>query len=187
MLSCAVPQAPSVPVRPADASRRPSRGLRAASVVAALVTLLLGGLVPAASADTVSRDPAAVSRSSIRAAVPGAAFRAAVVSKGLTLRGVPYRYGGSSPRGFDCSGFTGYVFRSLGRSLPRTAAGQRAVAQRVSRASAMPGDLVFFSSGGYVYHVGIYVGGNRILHASRPGYPVSVQPIWSSSVSFGRV
>lgn len=79
------------------------------------------------------------------------------------LRGIPYRYGGGTTAGFDCSGYTSYVFRQVGRSLPRTAAGQYSATSRVSRSQAQPGDLVFFSNGGGISHVGIYLGGGNFI------------------------
>lgn len=116
-----------------------------------------------------------------------AAARArAVYSRGLSLRGVPYRYGGSTPRGFDCSGFTSYVYRQIGVHIPRTASAQRRAARWISRSSARPGDLVFFHRGGRVYHVGLYAGNNRVLHSPHPGKRVEVVRIWTRSVSFGR-
>ena len=74
------------------------------------------------------------------------------------FRGVPYRYGQSSPRGFDCSGFTSYVYKAFGYKLHRTASGQVANGKRVDRSNLKPGDLVFFSGRGggpRVGHVGI--------------------------------
>ena len=112
---------------------------------------------------------------------------AKVMRTGNSLKGVPYRYGGSTPRGFDCSGFTSYVYRKAGVSLPRRASVQRAKAKRISRSSARAGDLVFFhDSSGRVYHVGIYAGGNRTLHSGRPGTRVSTVNIWTRNVTFGR-
>ncbi|SHH12746.1 Cell wall-associated hydrolase, NlpC family [Thermosyntropha lipolytica DSM 11003] len=83
--------------------------------------------------------------------------------------GTPYRYGGNSPGGFDCSGFVYYVFDQFGISLPRTAAGQFQNGVAVSREELMVGDLVFFScySKG-IDHVGIYVGEGRFIHSSSP-------------------
>lgn len=76
--------------------------------------------------------------------------------------GTPYQWGGTTPRGFDCSGFTQHVFRQVGVSLPRTASGQYAQSQKVS--NPRPGDLVFFSEGGgRVTHVGIYTGGGQFI------------------------
>jgi cell wall-associated NlpC family hydrolase len=101
--------------------------------------------------------------------------------------GVPYLYGGSSPRGFDCSGLTQYVYGQLGKSLPRTAQQQYNATTRISRSSARPGDLVFFFSGGGISHVGIYTGGNMMIAAPHTGDVVKKQTIYSANVAFGRV
>jgi cell wall-associated NlpC family hydrolase len=109
------------------------------------------------------------------------------MATGNSLKGVPYRRGGATPRGFDCSGFTSYVYRKAGISLPHSATAQMHRARRISRSQARPGDLVFFHGGRGAYHVGIYAGGNRTLHSPRPGGRVSTVNIWSRNVSFGRV
>ena len=83
------------------------------------------------------------------------------------LLGVPYRVGGSSPDGFDCSGLVVYVYRELGVRLPRTAAEQRATLPRVPVEALAPGDLVFFSTP--EDHVGIYLGGGEFVHAPGSG------------------
>lgn len=114
-------------------------------------------------------------------------FRARVLKEAAKLRGTPYRYGGTTPRGFDCSGYTGYVYKKAGKALPRTSRAQYSATKHLSRSAAKPGDLVFFKSGsGSVYHVGVYAGGNMLWHASKPGRPVAKAKIWSSRVAFGR-
>ena len=75
--------------------------------------------------------------------------------------GTPYLWGGTTTNGFDCSGFTSYVFAKIGISMPRTAAAQYASSTKVS--NPQPGDLVFFSSGGSITHVGIYVGNGQFI------------------------
>lgn len=83
------------------------------------------------------------------------------------LRGVPYVFGGTSPYGFDCSGFTSYVFRQAGISIPRMADGQYYASTRLSSANLRPGDLVFFTTyAAGASHVGIYVGNGQFIHAS---------------------
>lgn len=93
--------------------------------------------------------------------------RQSVVDSGMDLRGVPYAYGGTTPSGFDCSGFTAWVFeRTLGVDLPRTAAEQSTLGESVSMDALLPGDLLFFGHGSDVYHVAIYAGNGEYLHAS---------------------
>lgn len=109
--------------------------------------------------------------------------RAVAVAR--TRAGSPYSYGANGPRAFDCSGLTQWVFKKLGKRLPRTSDAQAGAVRRVKHPRR--GDLVFFHNGGNVYHVGIYAGRHRLWHASRPGTPVHKARIWSSSVFYGRV
>ncbi len=111
-----------------------------------------------------------------------------VMAKAASLKGTPYVYGGSTPAGFDCSGFTMYVLRTtLGKRLPHSATQQMYKARKISRSNAKRGDLVFFRSGSTAYHVGFYAGRNRVLHSPRPGRVVSVERIWTRNVTFGRI
>ena len=90
-----------------------------------------------------------------------------VVQNAMAFMGVPYVFGGSTPSGFDCSGFVMYVFANAGISLPRTADVQYEVGTPVDKGSLRAGDLVFFST--YTYgpsHVGISLGDDRFIHAS---------------------
>ena len=101
-------------------------------------------------------------------------------------KGDPYRYGAAGPNAFDCSGLVYYSFRKAGfTGIPRTSRQQAAASRRIKRSAMRKGDLVFFTSGGRVYHVGVFAGwsnGRRyIIHASRPGTPVKRDPIWTNS------
>jgi cell wall-associated NlpC family hydrolase len=79
-----------------------------------------------------------------------------------------------------------YVYAQLGVSLARSADAQYRSVPRISRSQAVAGDLVFYLSGGSAYHVGIYLGGNKMIAAPHTGEVVRVQPIYSSNVAFGR-
>lgn len=102
---------------------------------------------------------------------------AAVVAKAKSYIGYKYVYGGSSPStGFDCSGFTSYIYKQFGVSLNRTAAGQYSNGTAVSRANLQPGDLVMFGKSG-INHVGIYIGGGMIVHAENSSTGVTTDTI----------
>jgi cell wall-associated NlpC family hydrolase len=141
---------------------------------------------------TIQRTFATASRSTARVAPAAASIPAPAVSSrpaaggvlGIASRyaGTMYVYGGTTPAGFDCSGFTQYVFRQVGISLPRTADAQRAATTPVS--NPQPGDLVFFGSP--AYHVGIYAGNGMMWDSPRTGQAVALRSIWSSSVTYGR-
>ena len=100
--------------------------------------------------------------------------------------GVPYVYGGSTPAGFDCSGFTSYVYRHVGVELPRTSGAQYDALPRVAQGDRLPGDLLFFFSGGRVSHVAIYAGNNEMWAAPSTGDVVKKQAVYTSSYSVGR-
>jgi len=107
--------------------------------------------------------------------------------------GAPYVYGGSSPGGFDCSGLTSYVYRHLGKRIQRTAEEQFLQFRRISKARAWGGDLVFFhvssDPNSYVYHVGVYEGGNDMVAATTYGSGVQWQSFaWAGdTVTFGTI
>jgi len=88
------------------------------------------------------------------------------------MLGVPYRYGGDSPRsGFDCSGLVRYVFGRFGLELPHSSYADFSLGRGVARSALQPGDLVFFNGLG---HVGLYVGSGRFIHAPRSGTTVRI-------------
>lgn len=99
-----------------------------------------------------------------------------VVQVALQYQGVPWVFGGTTPAGFDCSGFVQYVYAQFGIALPRTVSQQGAAGTRISRADARPGDVVIMPG-----HNGIYMGNGTFIDSPRAGAVISVRPIWSDN------
>jgi len=157
--------------------------------------------IPAVTAETPPPPPApvkakgkAASRSAVRAAaattdaapasaaVPQSVAGNAVLEIAARYVGTPYVSGGSTPAGFDCSGFVSYVYAQLGVSLPRTSSGIKAAGTVISRADAQPADPIW-SPG----HISICAGGNEQIDSPRPGKTIQFRAIWQSSPVFIRV
>src|SRR5699024_4194024 len=96
--------------------------------------------------------------------------------------GTPYKWAGDTPAGFDCSGFTQYVYDQVGIDIPRTSSAQAAAGEPVSEAAAEPGDLVWWPG-----HVGIYTGDDTYIAARNPGTPLYESKIWNENAQFFRV
>ncbi len=107
-----------------------------------------------------------------------------VVGIAMQYLGIPYVYGGSSPSGFDCSGFLMYVYAKVGVSLPHNAAAQYGYGTPVSRDQLQPGDLVFFNGLG---HNGMYIGGGQFIHSPHTGDVVKISSLtgWYASTWVG--
>lgn len=130
-----------------------------------LVLALAGFLAGCASVAERATEP---STSDIETPRGGSADVVAVARKYI---GAPYRWGGSSPSGFDCSGLVRYAYAQVGVELPHNAAKQYALGVPVEREDLQPGDIVFFDR---LRHNGIYIGGGRFIHARQTGKRVAV-------------
>jgi murein DD-endopeptidase len=100
--------------------------------------------------------------------------RQEVVDTATSMIGIPYRYGGSTPKGFDCSGLVQYSYSAAGLSVPRTSGEQYSAARPIRLADAEPGDLLFFNFDRRISHVAIYLGDQRFVHAPSTGKLVSI-------------
>jgi cell wall-associated NlpC family hydrolase len=127
-----------------------------------------------APTDTVSTAPSDTAPAPLPApALPGTGHPDAA-SIAMRYLGIPYRWGGGSPGGFDCSGLVMYVYAQLGVSLPHYAAAQFNFGTPVARPDLQPGDLVFFDG---LSHVGIYIGGGQMIHAPHTGTVVQISSL----------
>lgn len=105
-----------------------------------------------------------------------------LANRALSHVGKPYVFGASGPNSFDCSGLVYYLLKQQGTSIARTASAQASYGERVSWGNIQPGDLMFFSDGGGIYHVAIYVGNRQMVHASTPERGVVLDSIDSNWV-----
>lgn len=124
---------------------------------------------------------------------PKSNLATSVAFRALSLVGTPYVYGGQSPnQGFDCSGFVRFVFLdAIGRQIPRTTSEQSQIGPLVGAAARLRlGDLVFFQERGKIFHVGLYVGEGRFVHAPRTGKRVELSSLssgyWQSRFALAR-
>ena len=126
--------------------------------------------------------PAPVAASPSVATSPSSASSSAILSIARRYIGVPYVYGGTTPAGFDCSGFTSYVFAQVGIKLPTSSSAQRYAGTVVPASQARPGDLVWWPG-----HVGIYTGNGQHIAARQPGTALYEGPILRSNPIYIRV
>ena len=116
------------------------------------------------------------------APAPSAAKGGSILATARSGIGTPYVYGGTSPSGWDCSGFVQWVYAQHGINLPRGAAGQAAAGTVIPRSEARPGDLVYKPG-----HIGIYAGGNQFVDAGNSRVDTSERNIYSGSWTFIRI
>lgn len=134
------------------------------------------------STDSSSASVSSSSSSGAQSVSSSSTSSSGIVGTAESLIGSPYVYGGTSPSGFDCSGFVQYVYGKNGKDVPRTTQQQMAAATPVS--DPQPGDIVFF--GDDAYHNGIYVGDGKIIDAGNSDSPVQERDIWTDDVTYGR-
>uniref|UniRef100_UPI002941D921 C40 family peptidase n=1 Tax=Ligilactobacillus saerimneri TaxID=228229 RepID=UPI002941D921 len=128
----------------------------------------------AATAQTANTQAAAQPAQTSQAATTQTyANNGSVVSIANRYLGTPYAWGGTTPQGFDCSGFTQYVYGQAGKSIGRNTVAQESAGSQIPVSQAQPGDLLFWGSRGSSYHVAIYAGNGRYIAAPTEGQSVS--------------
>jgi cell wall-associated NlpC family hydrolase len=173
------PLPPAVTVATAAADAAPAAQaaiVRTAAIEAVAPTagadLAMWGVEPSGSEAATPAKSALTGSRLVKRFADGIIHRSAALAVNLTRNamrflGVPYVFGGTSSRGFDCSGYVQHVFAMLGKHIPRTADAQYDAGKRVTGATIAPGDLVFFQTyAAGASHVGIYLGNDRFVHAS---------------------
>lgn len=179
-------RAPGRPTEPQISST--IRRTVAATTLSLLATLTLAvgvavnpGAAQAASSSGGSSKPVGA------VAVHGSSKGATVARWAQNQVGKSYRFGATGPSSFDCSGISQRGWANVGVKLPRTAAQQSRVGQRITRSQLRPGDLIFWSNRGGVSHVAISLGGNAIVHAANSRKGVLRGTIYGSPVAYRRV
>jgi len=140
-----------------------------------------------AAAATVMVTSPTANRPTGVAAIPGSTIGAKAVYLASLQKGKPYVWGATGPYAFDCSGFSQYVYKQLGRYLPRTAQQQFEATLRVPQSAKQPGDLLFLSPVCGAAHMAIYAGNGYMWAAPQTGDYVKLEPIYTSTYWVGRV
>ena len=153
-----------------------------ASVAANPTPVLASVLAPVATPTSAAVPPVATpllaARITVAHRIVRATFGTRVILEARKHYGARYVWGAMGPYQFDCSGFTGYVYRKLGVRLPRTSREQYGATRHVSHAAARVGDLIFgYGRGGRIHHVGIYAGRGRMINAPHAGTVVRMERI----------
>ncbi len=122
------------------------------------------------------------------AAQGSAGTAAQLIAKAKTYIGTPYKWGGSSPLGFDCSGLVQYVFKQFGKDLPRVSYQQAVAGARIPLDQLKPGDLVAWDNSPKMAgadHIAIFIGGGQVIAAPKPGDVVKIQPLFDQAHAWG--
>lgn len=143
-----------------------------------LVGILLATIVAGCASAPAPQAGAGSGAAAVQPPAVGSAASTAV-SVAMQQLGVPYRYGGASPQGFDCSGLVHYAYARAGQSLPRTTATLWSGTRPVARDELQAGDILFFRISGKLSHVGLYIGDEQFVHAPESGRVVSVASLRS--------
>jgi cell wall-associated NlpC family hydrolase len=169
--------------------------LASAAVAAAAISVPVAAVTVPAFTGTARAATLASQQEAVKATTAAVTWNMVAAAKAKQLVGAPYMYGGTTTAGFDCSGLTQWVYRHTGhgKAIDRMAEDQFLQFRRISHAAARPGDLVFFHEtsdpASYVYHVGVYQGGELMIAATTYGEGVQLQSFaWAgNTVTFGTI
>jgi cell wall-associated NlpC family hydrolase len=155
--------------------------------VGGTATVSVRGAGSATVAGGVAADGSGSGSVSVPVVIPGSTIGSKAVYLASLQKGKPYVYGATGPYAFDCSGLVQYVFKQLGRSLPRTAQEQFDSTPSVPNSAKQVGDLIFFGTPGNIWHVAIYAGNGYIWSAPQTGRTVTLEKIWTTHYYTTRV
>ena len=157
---------------------------RAAAERAAAATVRVAAAQPA---PPVVAAPVATAPAASAVTSSGSSQGAAAVRAAESQIGVPYVWGGATPgEGFDCSGLAMWAWSQAGVNLPHSAQAQYDSIEHISFNQLQPGDLIFYASGGYIYHVIMYIGGGQAVQAEDTGTNIQITPVWGGAYAAGR-
>jgi cell wall-associated NlpC family hydrolase len=166
-----------------ERQRAQARAVAAARAASRAIAARAAAATAASTAGTTTPSPATPTRTtgSTRSATPVSGRAAAAVQFALAQVGKPYVYGGAGPDSYDCSGLTMAAWARAGVSLPHGARAQLAGGTPISTSQLQPGDLITYYSP--IQHIGMYIGGGRIVHAANPRTDVNVAPVDSMPIT----
>lgn len=143
---------------------------------------------PYYSSSYVSMDNSNNSRNSKLSLSDKVNLRNELVAYAKQFEGNPYVYGGNSlTNGIDCSGFTQQIYKHFGYRLPRTAAGHAYLGKSISNSQLLPGDIIIFHKNGVGYHVALYIGNNKVIHAGTPKTGIQITKLWKDPQFYRRI
>lgn len=173
---------PRIAKRQARPDRNPTRGARALTTAVLAAALAAGAAPAAAHTAQIPSSPPTPTTERVHQSLADSTIEAAI-SAAESQVGTPYAWGGTGPDSFDCSGLVQWAFGEAGIDLPRITQDQVGRGSKVSYDNAQRGDLLYWSDGGFAYHVAIYLGEGRMIDAPNSGSQVGERDVYHANLA----